>query len=662
MFKHRIEELRGLINSYNAAYYGRAESLVSDREYDALFTELAHLEKLYPEHDTPDSPTHRIGNDLTKSFPKVTHSVPMMSIDNTYSGQDVSDWVGRVEKLLDGEAVRFIGELKVDGVAVSLHYEGGRLVRAVTRGNGFVGDDVTPNVRTIASVPMAVSRREPFEVRGEVYMTFEDFSALNAALAEAGEKPMQNPRNTTSGTLKLLDPSEAAKRKLSFSAYFLLAGDKTASLYENAGFLAGLGFKVVNHSGLLSSVGDILGFCGRWESERHTLPFPVDGVVVKVDSFDQQNRLGSTAKSPRWVIAYKYAPEKARTVMEGIEPNVGRTGVVTPVARLRPVFLAGTTIKNATLHNYDEIARLDIRIGDTVEVEKGGEIIPKVTRVDVSERPPGSAPFEPPRECPSCGSLLAKFEGEIALRCLSRSCPAQLYASLEHFVSRQAMDVRGMGPAVIRQLLDSELVRDAADLYDLTVEKLLTLERFAAKSAAKVVAALDDSKGRPLDRLIHGLGIRLIGAKSARDIAGVIDDLSELYDMPAAELEERVDGIGALMAQSVRLFFDREENRRMAERLRAAGLNLKGGGGRAATGAEGKFKGMTFVLTGALEGYTREEASEIIMREGGKVSSSVSGNTDFVLAGGEAGSKLKKAEALGVKIIGEGEFEEMIGK
>jgi len=658
VFKHRIEELRGLINGYNAAYYGRAESLVSDGDYDALFAELANLEKLYPEHDSPDSPTHRVGNDLTKSFPKVTHSVPMMSIDNTYSAQDVSDWVGRVKKLLDGESVRFIGELKVDGVALSLLYEGGRLVRAVTRGNGVVGDDVTPNVRTIRAVPMVVSRREPFEVRGEAFMAFNDFSALNAALAEAGEKPMQNPRNTAAGTLKLLDPSEAAKRNLSFLAYFLLAEDRTKSLRKNAKYLADLGFSVVHHSELLSSVKDILGFCGRWESERHGLPFPVDGVVVKVDSFDQQERLGSTAKSPRWVIAYKYAPEKALTVVEGIEPNVGRTGVVTPVARLSPVFLAGTTVKNASLHNYDEVARLDVRIGDTVEVEKGGEIIPKVNKVDASKRPPGSAPFEPPRDCPSCGSPLAKLEGEVALRCLSRSCPAQLYASLEHFVSRGAMDVRGMGPAVIKQLLDSGLVRNAADLYDLTEKNLLTLERFAEKSASNVAAALEASKSRPLDKLIHGLGIRLIGAQAARDLASVVEDLSELYDMSAEELEERVDGIGALMAQSVRLFFDREENREMAERLRAAGLNFKGGGGRAVSG--GKFAGMTFVLTGALEKYTREEASEIIIREGGKVSSSVSKNTAFVLAGAEAGSKLKKAEALGVRVIGEDEFEGMI--
>ena len=657
MFKYRIEELRELINKYNEAYYGRSESLVSDAEYDELFAELAGLEKLYPEYDIPESPTHRVGNDLTKTFVKVKHNVPMMSIDNTYSEGDVSEWVERCGRLLEGEEIRFIGELKIDGVACSLVYEGGRLVRAVTRGNGAVGDDVTANVRTIKSIPQEVDYKRDFEVRGEVYMTFEDFSSLNAALTEAGQKPMQNPRNTTAGALKLLDSAEAAKRKLSFAAYFLLSADNTVSLYDNAEFLAGLGFPVVNHSGLLLGVDAILGFCREWESKRRALPFPVDGVVVKVDSFGQQERLGSTAKSPRWVIAYKYPPDRALTVLEGIDANVGRTGVVTPVARLRPVFLAGTTIKNASLHNYDEIERLGARVGDTVEIEKSGEIIPKVVRVDVEKRPPESVPFEPPAACPSCGSETARMEGEAALRCLNRSCPAQIFASLEHFVSRGAMDVRGMGGAVIKQLLDSGLVKDAADLYDLTAEKLLTLDRFAEKSAANVVAALNESKTRPLERLVFALGIRMIGETSARDLAAFVEDLSELYGASVEELRT-IEGIGELMAQSVRLFFDRPENRDMAERLRVAGLNMKGNKGK--TTGSGKFEGKTFVLTGTLEKYTREQASEIIIKEGGKVTSSVSKKTDYVLAGAEAGSKLDKAVELGVRVISEDEFIGMI--
>ena len=408
---------------------------------------------------------------------------------------------------------------------------------------------------------------------------------------------------------------------------------------------------------MLSGVGEIMSFCGDWEAKRHTLPFPVDGVVIKVDSFERQGRLGSTAKSPRWVIAYKYAPERASTVVDGVDWSVGRTGVVTPVARLRPVFLGGTTVRNASLHNYDEIKRLGLRVGDTVEVEKSGEIIPKVIRVCVDERFAGSEPYEPPPECPSCGSLLAKLGDEVALRCLNRSCGAQQSASIEHFVSRAAMDVRGMGPAVVKQLLDSALIKDAADLYELTAEKLLTLERFAEKSAANIVEALEKSKTRPLDRLIFGLGIRMVGASSARDLAGTVDDISEFYKMEAEELE-RIEGVGSLTAQSIRLFFDRAENVDMVERLRAAGLNMKGGKGQG--GESGNFAGKTFVLTGTLERHTREQASEIILRGGGKVSSSVSKKTDYVLAGSEAGSKLDKALSLGVRVIDESEFEGMM--
>jgi DNA ligase (NAD+) len=660
IFKQRIDELREKIDEYNAAYYGRSESLISDVEYDALFKELGDLERLYPEYDSPDSPTHRVGNDLTKAFVKVKHAVPMMSIDNTYSAEEVSEWVGRVEKALAGEDIKFLGELKMDGAACSLVYEGGRFVRAVTRGDGVVGDDVTANVRTIKSIPLVIPYTEPMEVRGEVFMTFGDFSALNDSLVEAGQKPMQNPRNTVSGTLKLLDPAEAARRKLSFAAYFLLASDpdRAVSLHDNAKFLAGLGFPVVERSGLLSGVGEIMSFCGDWEAKRHTLPFPVDGVVIKVDSFEQQGRLGFTSKSPRWVIAYKYAPERAATVVDGVDWSVGRTGVVTPVARLRPVFLGGTVVKNASLHNYDEIKRLGLRVGDTVEVEKSGEIIPKVMRVCVDERFAGSAPYEPPAECPSCGSLLAKLGDEVALRCLNRSCGAQLAASIEHFVSRAAMDVRGMGPAVVKQLMDGALIKDAADLYGLTKEALLTLPRFAEKSAANIVEALEKSKARSLDRLIYGLGIRMVGATSARDLAVVVDDISEFYKMEAGELE-LIEGVGSLTAESIRLFFDRAENVDMVERLRAAGLNMKGGKGQAGE-ASGNFAGKTFVLTGTLERHTREQASEIILRGGGKVSSSVSSKTDYVLAGSEAGSKLDKALSLGVRVIDEGEFEGMM--
>lgn len=655
--KNRIGQLRTLIRKYDAAYYGRNESLVSDKEYDDLYKELVELEKNNPQFDSPDSPTHRVGSDLTKVFPKVAHRTPMMSIDNTYSEEEVQDWVVRMQKSLPGQSLKFVGELKVDGVACSLIYENGHLVRGVTRGNGAIGDDVTPNIRTIRAVPLVVDHEASFEVRGEIYMTFENFTNLNRKIIESGQKPMQNPRNTTAGTLKLQDSSEVARRNLSFMAHFLLSEIHSQSHHENLELLRKLGFPVIVHSGVLHSPREVIAYCEDWESKRHELPFPVDGIVVKVDSFAQQRALGSTAKSPRWVIAYKYQPEQAVTEVENIEANVGRTGVVTPIARLKPVFLAGTTIKNATLHNYDEIERLGVRVYDQVEIEKGGEIIPKVIRVLKEKRPAHSRPFEPPKDCPSCGSPLARLEEEVALRCLNRSCPAQIFASLEHFVSRSAMDIRGIGPAHLKQLLEHGMISDVADLYELTVEKLVSLERMAQKSAQNAVSAIEKSKGNSLDKLIHGLGIRMVGAKAARDLAAAVEDISDLYDMKVEDIE-KIEGFGPTMAQSVRLFFDREENRVMVERLRAHEVNLKGLKGKLKEG--GKFAGQIFVLTGALEKYTREEASELILNEGGKVSSSVSRRTTYVLAGSEAGSKLEKATALGVKIIDEAEFERML--
>ncbi|MFP4681558.1 MAG: NAD-dependent DNA ligase LigA [Chitinispirillaceae bacterium] len=655
--KKHIEQLRGLIRKYDAAYYGRNESLVSDKEYDDLYRELVELEKKHPQFDTPDSPTHRVGSDLTKVFGKVEHKTPMMSIDNTYSEEEVREWVVRMQRSLPGQKLEFVGELKVDGVACSLVYENGHLVRGVTRGNGVVGDDVTPNIRTIRSIPLVLDHDASFEVRGEIYMTFENFTRLNQAIVESGQKPMQNPRNTTAGTLKLQDSGEVARRNLSFMAHFLLSEIYSSNHHENLNLLRKMGFPVIVHSPVLHSPKEVISYCEEWESKRHDLSFPVDGIVVKVDSFAQQRALGATAKAPRWVIAYKYQPEQAVTEVERIEANVGRTGVVTPIARLKPVFLAGTTIKNATLHNYDEIERLGVRVHDQVEIEKGGEIIPKVKRVLKEKRPEHSKPFHPPQNCPSCGSPLARLEEEVALRCLNRSCPAQIFASLEHFVSRSAMDIRGIGPAHLRQLLDHGMISNVADLYELTVDKLVVLERMAQKSAQNAVNAIEKSKGNPVDKLIHGLGIRMVGAKAARDLAAAIEDISDLYDMSLEQIEN-IEGFGPTMAESVRLFFDREENRVTVERLREHGVNVKGLRGKVKNG--GKFEGVTFVLTGALKKYTREEASEIIRNEGGKVSSSVSRKTDYVLAGSDAGSKLDKARALGVRVIDEAEFEGML--
>lgn len=652
----RVEELRALIRTYDAAYYGRGESLISDQQYDSLYRELVNLENAYPQLKSADSPTQRVGSDLVKEFPKITHSIPMMSIDNTYSEEELREWVERITRLLPSEKLCFVGELKVDGVAVSLIYENKKLVRGATRGNGTIGDEVTANIRTIRGIPLSVDYEFPFEVRGEVYMTYDAFSALNQSIIESGHKPMQNPRNTTAGTLKLQDSKEVAHRNLSFAAYSLLSDAYKTSHYSNLGFLSEKGFPAVIHSPLLHSVDQLIEFCHYWEKKRHELPFPVDGIVIKVDSFSHQQDLGTTAKSPRWVIAFKYQPERAITQVEKIDENVGRTGVVTPIARLTPVFLAGTTIKNATLHNYDEIKRLGLQTLDYVEIEKGGEIIPKVVRVIPEKRPVESKPFSPPTHCPSCGSVLGKLEGEVALRCFNSSCPAQAQAALEHFVSRTAMDIRHAGPALIHNLLEHGLVQSVSDLYNLTPEKLTTLARMGEKSAHNVCDSIEKSKHNSLDKLIHGLGIRMIGAQTAKILASNINDISDLLNISTEELSH-IETIGPTMAQSIRYYFDRVENKRLIEQLKSSGVNTRG---TKKSSLEGPLTGKTFVLTGTLSSFTREEASERIESLGGKVSSSVSKKTDYVVAGEEAGSKLAKAEELGVKIIDESVFLELL--
>jgi DNA ligase (NAD+) len=651
-----LSDLREKIRCYDAAYYGRGESIVSDKEYDGFYAQLVKLEQEHPDLVTPDSPTRRVASDLTAEFTKVKHALPMMSIDNTYSAPEVREWIARVQKLLPGEKVFFVGELKVDGVASSLTYDNGRLALGVTRGDGATGDDVTANVRTIKSIPLSLSAKQSVEVRGEVYMTFKDFGRLNESLIENGQKPMQNPRNTAAGTLKLLDPKEADRRNLSFAAYYLISPTYPASHLDNLNALASLGFPTVVHSGRLTSPDDVLAFLEEWGQKRHDLDFPVDGVVVKVDGLDQQEKLGHTAKSPRWVIAYKYQPETAVTQVLAIEPNVGRTGVVTPVAKLDPVLLAGTTIKNATLHNYDEIRRLEVRVSDYVSIEKGGEIIPKITAVLFEKRIGGGTPFEEPSRCPSCGAGLVRLTEEVALRCVNNSCPAQLFASLTHFVSRSAMNIDGLGPAIMAKLLEARLIKDVADLFALEKETLGSLPGMGEKSAAHIVAALEASKTNTLDRLLHGIGIRMVGAQTARVIAQEIRDISDLFAMPAENLQS-LPTIGPQVAQSIRSYFDREENRMLVERLRERGVNCKG---MTKPAAQTTFSGKTFVLTGSLAAYSREEAKTLIQQRGGQVSGSVSKKTDYVVAGVDPGSKLDKAKTLGVAVLSEDEFSKMM--
>ncbi len=654
----RIEFLKNQIRHFDTAYYGRNESLISDKEYDELYTELVRLESKNPSLVTADSPTQRVGNDLTREFAKVKHRVSMMSIDNTYSETDVREWVDRVYKLSGTSDVGFVGELKVDGVASSLIYDNGKLMQAVTRGDGVTGDDVTANMRTVKSVPLSLPSAVSCEVRGEVFMTFAHFAALNEGLVEAGFKPMQNPRNTTSGTLKLLDPKEVRRRNLSFVAYYLISQQHADSHSQNLSALEAFGFPAVVHSPIMRSADEIVSFLSLWESKRHGLPYPVDGVVIKVDSLSQQEILGSTAKSPRWVIAYKYQPQSALTRVIDIELNVGRTGVITPVAKLEPVLLAGTTIQNATLHNFDEINRLDVRIGDTVSIEKGGEIIPKIIKVILDKRLPGSAAFPEPVCCPSCKATLVRQQDEVALRCVNNSCPAQLFASLSHFVSRAAMNMENLGPALISKLIEAGHIKNIADLFVLKHEQIAALEGLGDKSAQNIVSAIETAKSNSLDRLIHGMGIRMVGAQTARILALEVGDIADLVAMPVEKLES-FKNIGPNVAQSIRLFFDREENVALIERLRACGVNCKG---MEKPKQASEFSGKTFVLTGTLSAFSREEAKAKIESLGGTVSSSVSRKTNFVVAGEEAGSKLDKAQSFGVPVLSEDQFKSMLSQ
>ena len=653
----KIASLRNQITRYDSLYYGQGISEISDHEYDLLYKQLVSLEEKHPELITPDSPTQRVGNDLTKEFKKVTHSTPMMSIDNTYNADELTEWIERCQKNAADTTLSFIGELKIDGVAIALHYNDGKLVQGVTRGNGTVGDDVTANIKTIRSIPLTINDKNSIEIRGEIYMSFKAFSKLNDRLVENGEKPMQNPRNTTSGTLKLQDSRIVAERQLSFFAHFLHSERHQKSHSDNLCYLQHLGFPTVPFSQpALSTSNEVLQFCNKWQQARFTLSYPVDGIVIKVNSIATQKQLGATAKSPRWIIAYKYEPETAETIVEKIDAQVGRTGVITPIARLQPVFLAGTTVRNATLHNYDEIKRLSLHENDTVKIEKSGEIIPKVLSVVKEKRPASSSPFTPPTHCPSCGALLGKLEGEVALRCFNSSCSAQLSALLQHFVSRNAMNIQHLGPALVEQLLLKEVIRSIADLYKLTRENLLSLERMGEKSADRVLEAIESSKSNTLDKLLHGLGIRMIGAQAAKVLSQNVEDIADFYTMTVEELSS-IDTIGPTMAQSIRMYFDNHENHGMIEKLREYGVNLSGN--EPSTGSS-ELSGKTFVITGTLSRFTRNEAKEKLEARGAKVSSSISKKTSFLVAGAEPGSKVKKAETLGVQIIGDEQFVSLL--
>ncbi len=669
----RAAFLREELQRHERLYYQYAQPEISDREFDRLMEELQELEAEHPALRTADSPTQRVGGEPTDGFAQVAHQPPMLSLDNTYDHDELEEWFGRLERLLPEEEFEFVCELKVDGVSLSLLYEDGVLTQAATRGNGRVGDLVTANARTIRTLPLRLPAGAPARllVRAETYMSRSAFAALNEERGKAGRELYANPRNTTAGTVRLLDSRDVARRRLDLACYEWVqpaAGDggeeQRRSHGECLAALADLGLPVNDSWRRCKGLEEVVAYCTEWQEHRGELDFDIDGVVVKVDDPELRERLGATAKAPRWAVAFKFEAEQAETVVLAINAQVGRTGAVTPVAELEPVLVAGTTVKRATLHNYEDLARKDVRVGDAVVIEKGGDIIPKVVRVILERRRPESTPFEPPEHCPACGEELPHLEEEVRLRCINAACPAVVRERVRHFASRNAMDIEGLGDWLVGELVGGDLVKNSADLYGLTVEKLADLKktneaRLGEKAAARTVKSLEDSKQRPLARLIYGLGIRFVGDSTAALLADRFRGVDALAAATAEELEE-VDEIGARIAESVRAFFASEQNRKLLERLRDEGLRMEEEGATEADDAALSLEGNVFVLTGSLTRMTRNEAAARIKALGGKVTGSVSSRTDYLVAGEKAGSKLRKAEKLGVKALDEEQFEELL--
>lgn len=661
----RAEDLRTRLRDYDYRYYVLAEPVVSDEEYDRLMRELATLEERYPDLKTPDSPTHRVGGAPTKEFETVSHSVPMLSLSNTYGEEEVREFDRRINGALKGEAYRYVCELKVDGVAVSLLYRNGLIMRGATRGDGFQGDDVTQNIRTIRSIPLSIRSEvkgiKDFEVRGEVFMTRDDFERMNKERAKMGERLFVNPRNSSAGTLKLQDSKIVAQRPLKFISYYLRAenGD-LKSHYENLALLKRIGFPVSEHTRRCRTIEEVVKYWKQWEGSREDLPYDIDGVVVKVDDLRQQERLGAIAKSPRWAIAFKFASRKQETVLKNILLQVGRVGTITPVAELEPVFVGGSTVSRATLHNEDYIRELDIRAGDVVVVEKGGDVIPKISAVVKEKRKAGLRVFRMPSTCPECGSPISRPENEANYYCENTECPAQVKARIEHFAHRGAMDIEGLGEAVVDQFVSLGYLRNYADLYDLHQKRgeLLQLDRWGKKSVENLLEAVDESKKRPFSRLLFALGIRHVGAGVAQLLANHFGSMDALMAASGDDLNH-IQGIGPQIAESILLFFADDHNRRLVGRLRKSGLEFKQ---KSAGKTTAPLKDKTFVLTGTLGTMTREEAKEMIERLGGKVASSVSGKTDYVVVGEDAGSKLGKAKKLGVQLLQEDEFLQLVNR
>ncbi|MBI5729642.1 MAG: NAD-dependent DNA ligase LigA [Ignavibacteriales bacterium] len=665
--QQRIEELRELIREHDYNYHVLAQPSITDFEYDQLINELIQLEKDHPQLITPDSPTQRVGSDLTKEFKPVQHKIPMLSLSNTYSEEELYDFDRRVrEGLPNNETPEYVCELKIDGLSVSLRYINGRFKVAATRGDGTTGEEVTNNVKTIRAVPLIIKKPSSikmklteFEVRGEVFMEVEAFNRLNDERELNGEKTFANPRNSSAGTLKLQDPQIVAKRPLQiFLYYFYSENEELKSQYENLKLLNELGFRVNNNFELCKDLSEVLTFCKDWENRRSELPYEIDGVVIKVNSLQHQKILGNIAKSPRWAVAFKFKAKQANTKLNKITWQVGRTGTLTPVAELEPVLLAGSTISRATLHNIDEIKRKDIREGDWVVIEKGGDVIPKVVSVDLSKRLKNSVEVKIPLKCPVCGSKLFKPEEEVAVYCENNFCSAQVKGRITHFAARGAMDIEGLGEALINLFVDLGYLKDYSDIYLLKEkrEELIKIERLGEKSIDNLLNAIETSKQRPFEKVLFALGIRYVGSGAANKIADHFLSIEKLMNASKDEIEA-IHEIGPSISESVIRFFNNDQNLKIVEKLKKSGLILDSKG---KLKKSNRLEGKSFVLTGTLSTMSREEAKEKIQNLGGSVVSSVSKITNYVVVGESAGSKLDKAQKLGIEILSEEQFLELI--
>ncbi|HMQ70133.1 MAG TPA: NAD-dependent DNA ligase LigA, partial [Ignavibacteria bacterium] len=661
----KIEVLKKKISDADYKYYTLASPDIDDYKYDLMMKELEKLEKEFPELRTDDSPTNRVSGEPTKSSGTIQHQIPMLSLSNTYNFDELVEFDNRIKNILEDRKYEYVCELKFDGIAISLIYKNRKLVTGATRGDGVKGDDVTQNIKTIRSIPLSVNDRSvtDFEVRGEVFFRKDDFIKINEEQEFKGEKIFANARNTAAGTLKLKNSSIVASRPLNLFSYFIHTGDKNLkSHFESIRLLEKLKFPVNTKYRKASNIEEVRKFCDEVEKMRDELPYEIDGVVVKINSFEQQDILGSVSKSPRWAVAYKFKAKETETKLNRIYTQVGRTGTVTPVADLQPVFLAGSTISRATLHNFDEIQRKDIREGDYVMIEKGGDVIPKVVSVNLKRRSKNSKPYKMPDKCPVCSTKLINPEGEVYYYCPNYDCPAQVQGRIEHFVHRNAMEIEGLGESIIEIFLEKGFIKNYADIYRLKERKdeLISVERFGDKSIENILKAIEDSKSKPFDKVLFALGIRHVGERTAKILSknfGSIDKLSNATEDEIVEVHE----IGPKIAESVSEFFKDRKNIGLINDLKRAGLQFESEKNKDPGKINENFNNKTFVLTGTLENYKRDDAQKIIEDLGGRVSSSVSKKTDYVLAGAEAGSKLEKAQSLGVKVLTEKEFVGMFG-